>query len=173
MSWPTPPGEPPGGPYYDEQPYSPYALPAGSDSPPYGPPPPYGQPQYGQAPPYGPPPSYGYPVQQQRTNAMAIASLVCSLCGIFVVPLAASIAGIIFGHVAKKQLKTSGEEGDGLATAGLIVGYIFGGLYLLGCLGYIGFVVLAIGAVGASGGYDSGSGDYSFVLPVLTGLFGG
>lgn len=168
MSWPTPQGEPPGGPYYDEQPYSPYALPAGSDSPPYGAPPPYGPPpQYGQA-------GYGYQVQPTTTNSMAIASLVCSLCGAFVVPIIGSILGIIFGHIAKKQIRVSGEAGDGLAIAGLIVGYIFAGLYVLGCLSYIVFVVVLVGAAATtSGSYDSGSDGYSFVLPVLTSLFGG
>jgi peptidyl-prolyl cis-trans isomerase B (cyclophilin B) len=47
---------------------------------------------------------------------MAIAALVCSL---FCAPL-----GIIFGHIARSQIKRSGEGGRGLALAGLIIGYV-------------------------------------------------
>ena len=167
MSWSSSPGEPPGGSYYD-QPYSPYALPPGGEPPPYGPPPPPGQPPYGP-PPYGGQPPYAAYPQPPRTNTFASVSWVCSLCGIFVVPFAASIAGIIFGHIAKKQLRESGEQGDGLATGGLIVGYIFAGLWLLGCIGYIVVIVLAIGSAST---VDSGYDDYTFVLPLAASLFG-
>jgi peptidyl-prolyl cis-trans isomerase B (cyclophilin B) len=70
-------------------------------------PPPYGQ--------YPPPPYPGY-TQPRRTNAMAIASLVTSF--IFA-PL-----GIVFGHISLSQIKKSGEEGKGLAVAGLAIGYV-------------------------------------------------
>ena len=51
-----------------------------------------------------------------QTNAMAIAALVSSL--VFA-PL-----GIVFGHVALRQIKRSGVEGRGLAKAGLMIGYV-------------------------------------------------
>ena len=47
---------------------------------------------------------------------MAIASLVCAF---LFFPL-----GIVFGHVSLSQLKRSGEEGRGLAIAGLVVSYV-------------------------------------------------
>jgi len=34
------------------------------------------------------------------------------------------IAGVITGHVAKSQIKQTGEGGNGMATAGLIMGYV-------------------------------------------------
>jgi len=120
-----------------------------SSPPPYGQqPPPYGQepPQYSQQPPQSgqqPPPPYGqppypgygqpYPPAAPGTNVMAILSLVFAF--VF------SPAGIVLGHIAKRQLKTSGESGDGLATAGLVLSYIFAGIGLLLCCGT---VVLAI-----------------------------
>ncbi len=62
----------------------------------------------------------------QQTNGFAIASLVLSLvcCG----PLA-----IIFGFIARKQIRESNgaQTGDGLALAGIIVGFVFTGLYLV------------------------------------------
>jgi hypothetical protein len=146
-----PPPEYPGpgaaGPGY---PPPPYPGPPGYGPPSYPPPPQYGPPQYGATPygaptpgyppppaPYGPPPT-GYPAPDysmygppaQKTNSMAIASLVASLVG-FLCWLG-SIAGIVLGIVAMNQIKQNREEGHGLAVAGiaigavsLIVGFIF------------------------------------------------
>jgi peptidyl-prolyl cis-trans isomerase B (cyclophilin B) len=50
------------------------------------------------------------------TNILAIISLVASCIG-FTVP------GVIMGHIALYQIKKSGEQGHGLALAGVIVGY--------------------------------------------------
>ncbi len=80
------------------------------------PPPPYGA--------YPPPPQgayggyYGYPQypQPQSTNALAIVSLVCAF---LFAPL-----GIIFGHISLSQIKKTGEEGRGLAIAGLVISYL-------------------------------------------------
>jgi hypothetical protein len=113
----------------------PYPGPPGYGASPY-PPPQYGTPQYGTPPPsgygpppagYGPPPT-GYPAPEysaygqpaQKTNQLAIASIVAScigvLCGI------GSIVGIALGIVALNQIKQSREGGHGLAIAGIAVG---------------------------------------------------
>jgi hypothetical protein len=52
-------------------------------------------------------------------------------------------AGIVLGHIAKRQLKTSGENGAGLATAGLVLSYIFTGLTVLACCGGIALAIFA------------------------------
>jgi len=75
-------------------------------------------PPYGAYPP--PPPGayagyYGYP-QPQPTNSLAIVSLVCAF---LFAPL-----GIIFGHISLSQIKRTGEEGRGLAIAGLVISYM-------------------------------------------------
>jgi Domain of unknown function (DUF4190) len=64
-------------------------------------------------PPMTPAPVY---VSMPPTNGMAIAALV--LAFVFF-PL-----GIVLGHVARGQIKRSGEGGRGLATAALILGYL-------------------------------------------------
>lgn len=74
--------------------------------------------------------SYAYP---RRTNMMAILALVFA----FVVAPAA----IVLGHIARKQIRQTGEEGDGLALAGLIVGYALTGLSVVFCGLYGAFVV--------------------------------
>jgi len=136
MSWPPQDGD-------QNQPQ--YGQPQPQEQPPqYGQPPygqQYGQPQYGQ-PQYGQPqygqPAYGTPYQSAPlgTNLMAILALVFAF--VF------SPAGIVLGHVAKRQLRTSGEAGSGLATAGLVLSYIFTALWVLGCI--IGVLILATSA---------------------------
>jgi hypothetical protein len=57
-----------------------------------------------------------------RTNGLAIASLACALAQFVFGPLA-TIPAIVFGHVARHQIKRNGEQGAGLALAGLILGW--------------------------------------------------
>jgi hypothetical protein len=131
------PPPPPAGyapaPAYQQQPYG--------QQPGYGPPAygqqPYGQPPYG-APGYGPPP--GYPPYARGTNTMAILSLV--LAFVF------APAGIILGVMARKQIRQTGEEGDGLALAGIIVGSI---ACALGVLAII-IVIATFASIGGSVG---------------------
>jgi Domain of unknown function (DUF1707)/Domain of unknown function (DUF4190) len=68
-----------------------------------------------------------------RTNGLAMASLACGLAQFAFGPLAA-IPAIVFGHVARQQIKRSGEQGAGLALAGLILGWavILGILLIVG-----------------------------------------
>jgi hypothetical protein len=68
------------------------------------------------------------PTQPMKTNTMAILSLIFA----FFFPL----LGAIFGHVAVSQIKTTGEEGSGLALAGIIVGWVF---TALGTLFFLAF----------------------------------
>ena len=63
--------------------------------------------------PAGRPPVY---VSVPPTNGMAIAALIL----VFVFFPAA----IVLGHVARGQIKRTGEGGRGLATAALIIGYL-------------------------------------------------
>ena len=95
----------------------------GYGAPGYGPPPPQGS--YGPVPGYGPAPGYGpYPPQYRRpTNTMAILALV--LAFVF------APVGLVMGIIARKQIRQTGEEGDGLALAGIIVGAIGCAIFVL------------------------------------------
>ena len=53
---------------------------------------------------------------------MAVISLICSIVGFCCWLLA--IVGIVIGVVSMNQLKTSGEKGEGLAKAGIVIGII-------------------------------------------------
>lgn len=113
----------------------------------------YGQ-QYPQYPPqfepqpayqqqqYPPPPGYGaYPPQAAPTNTMAILALVLSF--VFA-PL-----GIVFGIIARKQIRETGEQGDGLALAGIIIGGVFTALFVAVILFWIIFVASVVSTIPA------------------------
>jgi hypothetical protein len=132
-----PPGFPPAagpltaGPAPEYGPPPDYSAPAGaipvSGYPPLGGP----VPPPGYAPPPGPMPyglpggfaPYGYaPVP--KTNGLAVAAMVCSfffwLYGI------GAILGIVFGFIARSQIKRSDgtQQGNGMALAGIIIGFV-------------------------------------------------
>jgi hypothetical protein len=52
-----------------------------------------------------------------RTNTMAILALIFGALGGYL--------AIVFGYIARSQIKRTGEGGGGLATAGLILGYLW------------------------------------------------
>jgi hypothetical protein len=59
----------------------------------------------------------------QRTSGLAIASLICSLSSL--VTCIGWLPGIICGHLAKSRLRRNATlKGGGLATAGLVIGYL-------------------------------------------------
>ncbi|HEU4423118.1 MAG TPA: DUF4190 domain-containing protein [Pilimelia sp.] len=139
-------------PYAD--PNSPYADPAapvsGQQASPAGYPgqaSPAGYPG-GYAPAYQSYPGYGYPAASPPTNGMAIASMVVSivsivgLCGYGIGGLL-GILGAILGHVARRQIRERGENGDGMALAGVVMGWIAAALGILIIAAFVIFVVWA------------------------------
>jgi uncharacterized membrane protein len=67
-------------------------------------------------------PSYTAPPAQPHTNSLALASFICGLAQLAVGPLA-TIPAIVLGHVARGQIRRTGEGGAGLALAGLLMGW--------------------------------------------------
>lgn len=58
----------------------------------------------------------------KRTNTLAIASLACGIGQVMAGPLT-SIPAIVLGHMARSQIRRTGERGTGLALAGLTLGW--------------------------------------------------
>jgi Domain of unknown function (DUF4190) len=58
-----------------------------------------------------------------RTNGLAIASLICSIIGFFVMQIILGPLGIIFGAIALGRANR-GAGGRGMAMAGLIIGVV-------------------------------------------------
>ena len=74
-----------------------------------------------------------------RTNSFAVAALVCGIlafCGLG--PIA--IVAVVLGHRALSQIRRTGEDGYGLARAGLVLGYVALALGVLALL-----IVFALG----------------------------
>jgi len=80
------------------------------------------------------------------TNAMAITSMVLGLLGIFVLGPLGSIPAIICGHMARRQIQDSKgqQQGDGMALAGLITGYIITALWAAVALLVIIAIMMAL-----------------------------
>ena len=133
----------------------PFATPTGGQQP-YGQQPqgqqaygqqPYGQQGYGQNP-------YGQAPQASGTNTMAILSLVFAF---LFWPLA-----IVFGFIARGQIKRTGEGGGGLALAGIIIGFAF-----------LAFTVVGVAAVLLfATGTSTSPGDTYGGLTVVRSLIG-
>lgn len=143
---PTQPG--PADPYAPANPYAP-ADPYAAAQPPAMPGypqagyPQAGYPQPGYAPPGYPPqhPGYGYP-QPPKTNGMALAAFVLALIG-FTSCITAPV-GAILGHVARKQIRLSGEGGEGMAKAAIIIGWILTGLLVLVIAFYVAAIIYGV-----------------------------
>ena len=87
------------------------------------PPPPGGQ--------YGGQPGYGAP---QATNKKAIWSLVLGILGLVCCGFFTGIPALILGNNARKEIAAGQGTGSGMATAGVVLGWIsiaFGILYLI------------------------------------------
>jgi hypothetical protein len=100
---------------------------------------PYNQGGYPQANYYGPP---GGPVYPARTNGLAITALIMGILG-FLTCGVTSVLAIIFGHMGSAQIKRTGENGQGMALAGIILGWILTGLWILYWV-----LVLVVGVAG-------------------------
>jgi hypothetical protein len=112
--------------------------------------------------------SFGYPVPYQgvgypspqlaRTpvSPVAVAALVCGISEFFTLGLTA-IPAVALGHVARRQVRQTGQRGDGMALAGLILGYA--GIGLLAFL-----ITLMLVAV-----TSSGHAVHAVVIPAIPG----
>ncbi len=61
-----------------------------------------------------------------KTNPLAIASLVLAAGGFSFLPLIGSIAGIVTGYMARREIRENPSlyNGDSLAKAGIVLGWI-------------------------------------------------
>ena len=91
-----------------------------------------------------------YTPAANRTNTLAIISLVAGIGSFFanIVPgiggFTVALVAIVTGYMARKQIRESGEQGMGLATAGMVIGIIH--LALLGLLVlFLVFLIFVLG----------------------------
>jgi len=65
--------------------------------------------------------SYTHSGSAITTNGMAIASMVLGICWVYWI---GSILALVFGYIARRQIKTSGQKGNGMAIAGIVLGWV-------------------------------------------------
>ena len=92
-------------------------------------------------PAYSPDPTVYAPPNPPASNA-ALVSLIFGILSWFAIPLIGAIVAVVAGHKARKEIQASGGQlgGSGMATAGLILGYLH--------LALIGLVLCAIAGLG-------------------------
>lgn len=94
-------------------------------------------------PPPAAPPSWGPPAPAAvGTNGLAVASLVLGILWVYWI---GSVLALIFGYAAKNQIRRTGEAGSGLATAGIVLGWVG-----------VGILAIVIIAIAVAAGGDSG-----------------
>jgi hypothetical protein len=98
--------------------------------------------------PGAPPPGWGYP-QPRPTNGTAIAALVVGIVALLSCPLIGAVA-VYLGNRARNEIGATGQEGDTMALAGVILGWVGIGLTVLTVLMVGGYLAIMGAVVGGS-----------------------
>jgi hypothetical protein len=95
-------------------------------------------------------PIYTLPPAALPTSGLAIASLVTGILGFVLAPLICSIIAIVTGYSARKETRAvpPTASGDGMATAGIIMGYIQLGLVVVAVCCLVAYLVGMFGLLG-------------------------
>ena len=87
------------------------------------------------------------------TSTLAIVSLVSGILGFTFVPVIGTIVALITGYMARRETRSipARASGDGLATAGIIMGWIQVALIVVGVCCAIAYFVFMVGIFASSG----------------------
>jgi hypothetical protein len=88
-----------------------------------------------------------YPLRQMvrpPVNSSAVTALVCG-AGVFFTMGLTAIPAIVFGHVARRQVRETGQRGDGMALTGLALGWAGIALMAVVIAGLVAVTVVAHG----------------------------
>jgi hypothetical protein len=79
------------------------------------------------------------PSPSRQTSVAAVVSLIFGILGWTLVPFIGSIVAIVSGHMARSQIRQAqgSMDGDGLAVAGLVMGYLMIGLAIFSVIAII------------------------------------
>ncbi|HJQ13273.1 MAG TPA: DUF4190 domain-containing protein [Anaerolineales bacterium] len=88
------------------------------------------------------------------TSTLAIVSLVAAILGFTIVPVIGTMVALITGYMARGETRSipPRASGDGLATAGIIMGWVQVALFVIGICCAIAYFVFIVGIFAASGG---------------------
>lgn len=84
------------------------------------------------------------PVQPVVTNQKAVWSLILGILSLICCGFISGVPGWILAVMAKKEIRETKQQGEGMATAGLILSIVGVVLSILGIIGYILFMVLFV-----------------------------
>ncbi len=98
--------------------------------------------------------SENYPQPQQPllpTSTLALVSLIAGILGFTFLPLIASVVAVWSGYEARKETRSvpPRASGDGMATAGIIMGWIQIGLTVVGICCAAVYFIFIVGLIGA------------------------
>lgn len=117
------------------------------------PPGPSSQPPATVPPPPPAPVQPGYVVTSQRPyNTLAVVSLVAGIAAYVFLPFISAVVAVITGHMARSQIRQTGEQGGGMALAGLILGYVHLALVVV----IIVVIILVVVIAGVAATHSSG-----------------
>jgi magnesium-transporting ATPase (P-type) len=97
-------------------------------------------------------PQFGNQGTSLPTSTLAIVSLVAGILGFTVFPVISTAVALITGYMARKETRAEppAASGDGMATAGIIMGWIQVGLIVLGICCFAAYFLFIVGAVATS-----------------------
>lgn len=75
-------------------------------------------------PPHAPAPPPAPGPAPRPTNTLAIISFALGVAAFVVLPIIGAIGAIVTGHMARGEIRRTGEGGRALATWGLVLGYL-------------------------------------------------
>jgi hypothetical protein len=95
----------------------------------------------------------------RSTSTLAIVSLVSGLLCWSFVPWLGSLVAVVTGHLARAEIRREPGrlEGDGMAVAGLVLGYAMLALSFIGLMLvvlFFGGIAVLLGWLGISGAFD-------------------
>lgn len=86
------------------------------------------------------------------SSTLATVSLIAGILGFTFIPVVGAIVALITGYMARSETRSIPPKasGDGMATAGIIMGWIQIGLIIVGICCLVVYLVFIVGLVGAS-----------------------
>jgi hypothetical protein len=79
------------------------------------------------------------------TNALAVVSLVFGILTWFLLPFVGALVAVICGHLARGEIRRAPPQaGDGMALAGLVLGYVHLALCALAILLVLGALFVGV-----------------------------
>lgn len=85
----------------------------------------------------------------RQNSGLAVGSMISSIAGLFLCFFVGQIVGLVLGYKARQQIAESDGmlQGEGMATAGIIIGWIGIGIDVIFVIGYIAFFATAMGDI--------------------------